>query len=301
MITFKICVIIAIAAGGIGFVFDRLAGGNGIFSGGMTVVMGLLGFYTWWMEQKTKRMAKKWTAFQGEVTAFRTSVDAQNEKEYAAVVTVHTAQGDTEIIDHKWQKTVPPIGERKEVRLNPENIREGFVYHEETSVAMIPLTLSAGGLVSWILVRYLPDNFISWLFPGKIWENMGLRLVYLIGWVLFLLGGAILIDAWLFFRRALLVEGKITSFETQVTTGKRAQKQTMYAEVISFPFENGTRNVTGSVWTLSRPKMGTVRKVGIRPDRKNAFRVYSSIPYIAGSIFGLIGLITLVVLVAYTI
>ena len=326
----RTCVILVCVVGGIGFTFDYLGATGGVFSGGIAGVMGLITALWWSSEKKTKRLEKTWIAAQGKVTSFRTGLAPANapqegytaQRQYAAVVTVHTAQGDTEIIDHKWQKTIPQIGELREVRLNPENVLEGFVYYNEKSLLTIPLMISLGGVLGWILIRCIPDNFFSCLFPAPVWKNPGLRFLYLIGWGWLVLGILALQDAWRFFRRASFVEGKVISFKTRENTNSRNGRiYKVYAEVISFPYENGTREWCSNVWKYHEPTIGAVRKIGIRrPDMKNLlqtsspslstdtmqqgkssqkeenFRIYSPFPYIVGSVLVLLGLIVLVVL-----
>lgn len=71
-----------------------------------------------------------------------------------------------------------------------------------------------------------------------------------------------------FFRRAIRLQGHVTSYETR----RGSKGGTSYVEVISFDFDGQTRTVTSNVGMPFKPKMGTLREIGVDPQNPQRAR-----------------------------
>ena len=95
--------------------------------------------------------------------------------------------------------------------------------------------------------------------------GLGGLLFFAIGW--FWIG-----NNYEFFRRAIIVPGRVTSFSTR-RSGKGG---TSYIEEVTFDFAGEQHTVSGRMGKSWKPKIGAARKVGIDPDQMDNFRLKES-------------------------
>lgn len=83
-------------------------------------------------------------------------------------------------------------------------------------------------------------------------------------------GGFSVYREYHFFKRAIIVSGVVTSYETRRTN----KGSTLYAPVVRFEFDGQTRQATGRSACSVKPAMGAMLKVGIDPQNIADARVY---------------------------
>ncbi len=88
-----------------------------------------------------------------------------------------------------------------------------------------------------------------------------------------------------FFRRAIRLQGHVTSYETR----RGSKGGTSYVEVISFDFDGQTRTVTSNVGMPFKPKMGTLREIGVDPQNPQRARAQGGVWFYL--LFATIGLL----------
>lgn len=114
-----------------------------------------------------------------------------------------------------------------------------------------------------------------------------------------------------FFKRAIIVRGVVTGWSTRQEEHWqqfRAQASLMekklpeqcpknlgagkplYAPVVAFEFDGQSRQVTGTMWTSSKPKIGSVMKVGVDPQNIQDARVLQKSEWLLGGLFLLVGI-----------
>ena len=138
----------------------------------------------------------------------------------------------------------PKMGRVREVAVNPDNPQQARVRMWPWLEKLMPLTL-----------KQYPVIIFMWLMGCAFFG---------LGWFLFLYH-------YEFFRRAIIVPGRVTSYEER----RGAKGGTTYVEVISYEVDGQTCTVSGTVGMPFKPKMGTPREVGIDPQNLQHVRVRS--------------------------
>lgn len=87
---------------------------------------------------------------------------------------------------------------------------------------------------------------------------------------------------------------KFSDDDTQITIGSGSA---MYAPIVQFEFNGETRQVTGSVYSSSKPKMGTRMQVGIDPQNIEDARLYQKSGSVLAWVCFIIGFMMLVPIV----
>ena len=136
----------------------------------------------------------------------------------------------------------PKIGRTREVIVNPSNPE-----HSRVKLAAI-----------W-----------EFLFPSTIKNHPNMGFMWMMGAVFFGVGWFFLTNNYEFFRRAIIVKGTVTSFSTR----RGSKGGTSYVEEITFEFDGQQHTVSGMIGRSWKPKIGTVREVGVDPRDINKFRV----------------------------
>ncbi len=126
-------------------------------------------------------------------------------------------------------------------------------------------------------------------------------------------GGSVWWGERRFFKRAIIIPGVVTDYKTRETRQERFRKEAvsrgfkssggelislgspretpMYAPVVQFEFAGQIRQITGTVYSSSKPKMGAAVKVGVDPQNIEAARILSKFSF--GVLFFVIGLLLL--------
>ncbi len=127
------------------------------------------------------------------------------------------------------------------------------------------------------------------------------------------LGGAVWFRQRRFFKRAIIIPGVVTDYKTLESRQERFRKEAvsrgfkpsgnevisfgarretpMYAPVVQFEFDGQMRQITGTVYSSSKPKMGAAVKVGVDPQNIEDARILSKFSF--GAVFFVIGLFLL--------
>ena len=92
-----------------------------------------------------------------------------------------------------------------------------------------------------------------------------------------------------FFKRAIVVPGRVTSF----TTRRGGKGRTSYVEEVTFEFAGEQHTVSGLIGKSWKPKIGTVREVGVDLQHIDKSRVREGKWFFG--MFLLIGLVLLAV------
>lgn len=142
------------------------------------------------------------------------------------------------------------------------------------------------------LISLAPLEFFSILFGG--------------------LGGVLWFRERRFSKRAIIISGVVTGYREYeeerredfyaeaekrgfkgIRETAKAQRRTkeMYAPVVQFEFDGQTRQVTGTTYSSSKPKIGAVMKVGIDPQNIEDARVMSKFSF--GFVFFAVGVLIL--------
>ena len=100
-------------------------------------------------------------------------------------------------------------------------------------------------------------------------------------------GGYAIWNEWKFFKTAIRVPGVIVSYNE-----RRARKGgKVYAPVVAFEFDGENREVTGSLYSSGKPKIGEQRIVGVDPLHIEKARIYAKGNFVFLGFFLLIGLL----------
>ena len=180
---------------------------------------------------------------------------------YAEIVSFEF-QGTTHQLIRSLSSRRPKIGVVREVIVNPANPKQARV-----QLATV-----------W-----------EFLFPSIVKNNPTMGLLWLMGGVFFGVGWFFLLSNYEFFRRAIIVQGKVASFHTQTNT----KDGTSYIEDVSFEFDGQQHTVSGMIGRSWKPKIGTVREVGVDPQHIDKSRVREGKWFFG--IFLVVGLVMLVV------
>ena len=133
-------------------------------------------------------------------------------------------------------------------------------------------------------VRVKKGRLFEVLFPRTLKESPLTLFFWLAGCVLCAVGVFWYISYCEFFSRAIIVQGRVTSYKTRHTR----KGGVSYIEIVSFNFEGQTRTLFGFFGQPFKPVIGTVREVGIDPNNPQKARLRSG-SWI-GPVFMLIGL-----------
>lgn len=137
--------------------------------------------------------------------------------------------------------------------------------------------------------------FISSFFAVK--KILEVAPVELGGVILCAVGGVAVYRENRFFRRAIMVNGVVTSYESkQIKTNAAyaSSAQTVYAPIVKFEFDGEQRYVTGRSFSATKPTTGTMMQVGIDPQNIYDARLYSKAGYGMASVLLWLGVILLV-------
>ncbi|MGN0016041.1 MAG: DUF3592 domain-containing protein [Candidatus Avelusimicrobium sp.] len=116
------------------------------------------------------------------------------------------------------------------------------------------------------------------------------------GVILGAVGGVAVYREKRFFKRAIIVNGVVTSYASKEikTNAAYSSAQTVYAPVVKFEFDGEERYITGRSFSATKPKTGTVMQVGIDPRNIYDARLYSKAGYGVASALLWLGIILLV-------
>lgn len=119
------------------------------------------------------------------------------------------------------------------------------------------------------------------------------------GVILCAIGGVAVYRENRFFKRAIMVNGVVTSCTSKEikTNAAYSSGQTVYAPVVKFEFDGGERYITGRSFSAAKPETGTVMRVGINPQNIYDARLYSKAGYGMASVLLWLGVILLVLAV----
>lgn len=110
------------------------------------------------------------------------------------------------------------------------------------------------------------------------------------GAVFALAGGVSFYREYCFFKRAIIVRGVVTSYETRRTD----KGDNLYAPVVQFEFDGQVRQATGRVYSSGKPKMGKVMKVGVDPQNIREARVFQKSGLILTAVAAVLGIAFLI-------
>ncbi len=137
--------------------------------------------------------------------------------------------------------------------------------------------------------------FISSFFAVK--KILEAASVEFAGVILCAAGGVAVYLESRFFRRAIIVNGVVTSYESKeikTNAAYASTSKTVYAPVVQFEFNGEQRYVTGRSFSAEKPRTGTVMQVGIDPQNIYDARLYSKAGYGVASALLWLGIILLV-------
>jgi len=104
---------------------------------------------------------------------------------------------------------------------------------------------------------------------------IGLAIGLAVGFGLFALGCFFWIKHIRFFKRAIMLWGKVVDYESY----EDSEGTTMYHAVVGYEFDGENRTVVdNSVSSSWKPKIGKIRQVGVDPLNPQDARIYSKIP-----------------------
>lgn len=128
--------------------------------------------------------------------------------------------------------------------------------------------------------------FISSFFAVK--KILEAASVEFAGVILGVAGGVAVYRENRFFRRAIIVNGVVTSYESKeikTNAAYSSTSKTVSAPVVQFEFDGEQRYVTGRSFSATKPQTGTVMQVGIDPQNIYDARLYSKAGYRLASLF----------------
>ena len=77
-----------------------------------------------------------------------------------------------------------------------------------------------------------------------------------------------------FFQRAIKVPGRVVDYEES----ENEEGKSIYRVIVSYEFRGETRTITSAIRTSWKPKIGSIRQIGIDPTDLQRARIYSKIP-----------------------
>ena len=133
--------------------------------------------------------------------------------------------------------------------------------------------------------RVQASSWLEKLVPSTLKQYPVIIMLWIMGSAFFAFGWFQVLYDYEFFRRAIRIPGKVTDYDTQVGS----KGNVTYVEVVSYDFDGQTRTIKSNVGMPFKPKMGTMREVGVNPDDIQKARVNSGRWF--GVIFALAGLL----------
>lgn len=97
-----------------------------------------------------------------------------------------------------------------------------------------------------------------------------------------------------FFKRAIIVPGVVRDFESRRFREYFGFPIFIYWPVIQFEFDGQVRQVTGTVYSRFKPKIGKPMKVGVNPQNIEDARVYQKSSLILTGTIAILGTIFLI-------
>ena len=88
------------------------------------------------------------------------------------------------------------------------------------------------------------------------------------------LGGFAFWRDYRFFKRAIIVCGVVRKFVPRRVYRYLGTRAVVYLPVVRFEFDGQVRQVTGTVYSRFKPKIGKPMKVGVNPQNIEDARVY---------------------------
>ena len=132
-------------------------------------------------------------------------------------------------------------------------------------------------------VRMWP--WLEKIVPQTIKQYPHIFLLWFMGLAFFGVGFLGYMYHYEFFRHAIRLQGYVTSYETRHTS----KGGTSYVEVISFDFDGQTRTVTSNIGMPFKPKMGTLREIGVDPQNPQHARAQGGSWFFL--LFGFVGML----------
>lgn len=108
------------------------------------------------------------------------------------------------------------------------------------------------------------------------------------------LGGFSFWRDYRFFKRAIIVPGVVRKFVPRRVYGYLGARAVLYLPVVRFEFDGQVRQVTGTVYSRFKPKIGKPMKVGVNPQNIKDVRIYKKSNLILTGTIAVLGTIVLI-------
>ena len=108
------------------------------------------------------------------------------------------------------------------------------------------------------------------------------------------LGGFSFWRDYRFFKRAIIVCGVVRKFVPRRVYRYLGTRAVVYLPVVRFEFDGQVRQVTGTVYSRFKPKIGKPMKVGVNPQNIEDARVYQKSSLIRTGTIAMLGTIFLI-------
>ena len=108
------------------------------------------------------------------------------------------------------------------------------------------------------------------------------------------LGGFAFWRDYRFFKRAIIVCGVVRKFVPRRVYRYLGTRAVVYLPVVRFEFDGQVRQVTGTVYSRFKPKIGKPMKVGVNPQNIEDARVYQKSNLILTGTIAILGTIFLI-------
>ena len=111
------------------------------------------------------------------------------------------------------------------------------------------------------------------------------------------LGGFAFWRDYRFFKRAIIVCGVVRKFVPRRVYRYLGTRAVVYLPVVRFEFDGQVRQVTGTVYSRFKPKIGKPMKVGVNPQNIEDARVYQKSGLILTAVTAVLGIVLLIIAV----
>lgn len=108
------------------------------------------------------------------------------------------------------------------------------------------------------------------------------------------LGGFSFWRDYRFFKRAIIVPGVVRKFVPRRVYGYLGTRAILYLPVVRFEFDGQVHQVTGTVYSRFKPKIGKPMKVGVNPQNIKDVRIYKKSNLILTGTIAVLGTIVLI-------
>ena len=261
---------------------------------------------------------KKAVVVPGTIVRYEERKSDERRIMYAAVVSFSFGDQVREVRASSFSSSprYGAIGDIVKVAVNPANIDQARIksMREIWPPIIVPLIF---GMILLGMFLFTAEA-CAWPFPGPRVYNaidafMHSHPNFIVGALLWLgfgvsggVGGFMLYDHIIFFKKAIRVPGTIVRYDSYEDTDRdddgHTRTTTMYRKVVSYSFGGETREITSS-FSSSRYDENTVGQtceVGINPKNPYDARIYSKGEIIlAVVLIGLGGILALVILGAF--